>query len=147
MYTSTTKLSHRQTHSTYPAPLCSDQRRLKGFPLPMHGPPLGLVVYLLLDAFFFPGLPPQWEWRELPSSLSCSQSDTQWPRTKGPQKGSVDCSWALSLSDQYTHIQRHTGTVHMSHTLSSAWPINANIQLHCLHRQVDSMWKLADFPT
>lgn len=52
MYTDTTKLSHRQTHSTPPAPLCCDQSHLKGFPQPMHDPPLGLVVYLLLDTFF-----------------------------------------------------------------------------------------------
>lgn len=56
MYTITTELSHRQTHSTRPAPLCPDQSHLKGFPLPIQGPPLGRVVYLLSDAFFYRGL-------------------------------------------------------------------------------------------
>lgn len=37
--------------------LCSDHSHLKGFPLPIHGPPLGLVVYLRLYAFFFASLP------------------------------------------------------------------------------------------
>lgn len=107
MHTSTTKLSHGQTHSTHPAPLCSDQSHLKGFPLPMNGPTLGLVVYLLLDAFFFqvcqtPTLrSSHWEWRKFPSSLSCRQSDSQWPWTKGLQRGSIDCSWGLKLSKRW----------------------------------------------
>lgn len=53
MYTATTKLHHRQTHSTHPTSLCSDHSHLTGFPLPINGPPLGLAVYLLLSDFFF----------------------------------------------------------------------------------------------
>lgn len=53
MYTSSTKPSHRQTHSTPVAPLYSNQNLLKGFPPPIRGLPLGFIVYLLLDAFFF----------------------------------------------------------------------------------------------
>lgn len=51
MYTATTKLRHRQTHSTHPASLCPDHSHLTGFPLPINGPPLGLAVYLLLSNF------------------------------------------------------------------------------------------------
>ena len=53
MYTAATKLCHRQTHSTHPAPLCSDHSHLTGFPLPINGPPLGLAVYLHVSDFFF----------------------------------------------------------------------------------------------
>lgn len=34
-------------------PLCSDQSHLKGFPLPIQVPPLGLLTHLLFDAFIF----------------------------------------------------------------------------------------------
>lgn len=55
MYTATTKLRHRQTHSTHPTSLCADHSHLTGFPLPINGPPLGLAVYLLLSDFFVGG--------------------------------------------------------------------------------------------
>lgn len=86
MYTSTTKLSHRQTHSTRPSTLCSDQSHRKGF-----SPLIHLHTHLrdcLFICFRMPSFSrsvrfqpqrrsPQREFREFPSSLWCCQSVRQ----------------------------------------------------------------------
>ena len=126
MYTSSTKLSHRQTHSTHPGTLCCDQSHLKGFSLPIPGLPLGLLVYLFLNSFTrsVRFQPLQWELREFPSSLSCSQSFSQTasdPQPKGPHKGSVDYSWGVKQRSELgvseasipTCRDTHEHTVHM----------------------------------
>lgn len=48
----TTELGHKQTHSTYAAPLCSDQSHLKGFPLPIHSRDR-LFIYFYMAFFAF----------------------------------------------------------------------------------------------
>lgn len=103
MYTSTRKLSHRQTHSTRPSTLCSDQSHRKGF-----SPPIHLHTHLRDSLFIcfrvlsfsqvcqvstptsFPSARVQGiSFQPLVLSVSQTASD---PEPKGLQRGSVDCS-------------------------------------------------------
>lgn len=93
MYTATTKLRHRQTHSTHPTSLCSDHSHLTGFPLPINVPPLGSAVYLLLSDFFlwgaWGGSEAQREWK-ICHAVSRSACD---PQTGGVDRSAAAQAW------------------------------------------------------
>lgn len=133
MYTNMTKLRHGQTHSAPPAPLCCDQSHLKGFPLPMHGPPLGLVVYLLLDAFFLQVGPSVRV--EGISSEPVVQSVRQ-PVTRNQRSTERKC-WlqlrpGVKQRAELSVCEASIATIH-THTHSP------DTHLHCQHCQVDSL--------